>query len=142
VNSDTLRTTFSALAHPARRAILGRLARGEASVGELARPFRMTQPAVSKHLAVLERAGLISRGRNKQWRPCRLHARPLKDAAAWMDHYRRFWEGTLDRLEEFLADVAPVEGEGRERTAPAQAPEPTASRPARRGANGTRRRHS
>jgi DNA-binding transcriptional ArsR family regulator len=100
--ADRLSTTFAALADPTRRAILGRLARGEASVGELAKPFDMTLPAVSKHLKVLERAGLIARGRDKQWRPCRLRAGPLKEVADWVDHYRRFWDESFDQLDEYL----------------------------------------
>ena len=99
---DPLSVTFAALADPTRRAILARLAEGEATVNELAEPFAMTLPAVSKHLKVLERAGLITRGRNAQWRPCTLDARPLRDAAEWMQQYRRFWEGRLDRLDEHL----------------------------------------
>lgn len=99
---DRLSTTFAALADPTRRAILARLALGEASVTELAKPFKMSGPAVSKHLKVLERAGLITRGREAQWRPCRLEAGPLRDAAGWLDHYRRFWDAGFDRLEEYL----------------------------------------
>jgi DNA-binding transcriptional ArsR family regulator len=99
---DPLSVTFAALADPTRRAILARLAEGEATVNELAEPFAMTLPAVSKHLKVLERAGLITRGRNAQWRPCTLDARPLRDAADWMQQYRRFWEDRLDRLDEHL----------------------------------------
>jgi DNA-binding transcriptional ArsR family regulator len=102
VTADRLSTTLSALADPTRRAILARLALGEASVTELAEPFAMSLPAVSKHLKVLERAGLISRGREAQWRPCRLEATPLKDVADWIEFYRRFWEQSLDRLEEYL----------------------------------------
>ena len=94
--------TFSALADPTRRAILARLASGGASVTELAEPFAMTLPAVSKHLKVLQRAGLIERGRERQWRPARLRAEPLKDVAEWVEGYRRFWEETYDRLEEYL----------------------------------------
>ncbi len=105
MTSDHLSATFSALADPTRRAILARLASGEASVSELAEPFAMSMPAVSKHLKVLERAGLIARGREAQWRPCRLAARPLKDAAAWIDHYRRFWEESLDRLDGYLKEL-------------------------------------
>lgn len=100
--SDQLSSTFAALADPTRRAILKRLVTGEASVTELAQPFNMTLPAVSKHLKVLERAGLIERGREAQWRPCRLRAEPLREAAGWIDQYRRFWEEALDRLEEYL----------------------------------------
>ena len=102
---DTLTTTFSALADPTRRAILARLASGEASVTELAEPFEMSMPAISKHLKVLERAGLIARGREAQWRPCRLEAAPLKDVAHWVEDYRRFWEASFDRLEEYLAEL-------------------------------------
>ena len=99
---DRLSTTFAALADPTRRAILARLAAGEASVTELAAPFDMSLPAISKHLKVLERAGLIARGREAQWRPCRLEAGPLKDAAEWLAHYRRFWEQSFDRLDDYL----------------------------------------
>ena len=105
VPSDTLSTTFAALADPTRRAILARLASGEASVNELAAPFDMTLPAVSKHLKVLERAGLIARGRDAQWRPCRLRAGPLKDVDDWVAHYRRFWEQSLDRLDDYLREL-------------------------------------
>jgi len=103
--SDTLSTTFSALADPTRRAILARLASGEASVTELAEPFDMSLPAVSKHLKVLERAGLIARNREAQWRRCRLDASPLRDVSAWVDQYREFWEQRLDRLEAYLAEL-------------------------------------
>jgi DNA-binding transcriptional ArsR family regulator len=99
---DQLSSTFAALADPTRRAILARLALGETSVTELAEPFEMSMPAVSKHLKVLERAGLIARGREAQWRPCRLDAGPLKDAASWIEEYRRFWDQSLDRLEDYL----------------------------------------
>jgi DNA-binding transcriptional ArsR family regulator len=102
---DRLSATFAALADPTRRAILARLAAGEASVTALAEPFDMSLPAVSKHLKVLQRAGLIARGRTAQWRPCRLEAAPLKDAADWLEHYRRFWEQSLDRLEDYLAEL-------------------------------------
>ena len=102
---DRLSATFSALADPTRRAILGRLARGEASVNELAEPFDMSLPGVSKHLKVLERAGLIERGREAQWRPCRLKADRLKDVSDWVEHYRRFWEESFDRLDEYLHDL-------------------------------------
>ena len=102
---DHLSTTYAALADPTRRAILARLAAGEATVGELAEPFAMSLPAVSKHLKVLERAGLIARGRKAQWRPCRLEAGPLKDAAQWLEHYRRFWDDSFDRLDEYLGDL-------------------------------------
>ena len=103
--ADRLSATFAALADPTRRAILARLASGEASVTELARPFAMSLPAVSKHLRVLERAGLITRGREAQWRPCRLAPAPLKDVADWVDHYRRFWAESFDRLDEYLREV-------------------------------------
>ncbi len=102
---DRLDATFSALADPTRRAILARLASGETSVSELAEPFAMSLPAISKHLKVLQRAGLIERGREAQWRPCRLAAAPLKDASDWLEHYRRFWEESLDRLEEYLREL-------------------------------------
>src|SRR5262245_57502834 len=100
--ADRLSTMFAALADPTRRAILARLATGELSVNELAQPFSMSLPAVSKHLKVLESAGLISRGRDAQWRPCRLEARPLKDVSDWVERYRRFWEQSFDRLDEYL----------------------------------------
>ena len=100
--ADRLSATFSALADPTRRAILARLARGETSVTELAKPFAISGPAVSKHLKVLERAGLIARSREAQWRPARLQPGPLKDVAKWVEHYRRFWEERLDRLDEYL----------------------------------------
>ena len=110
---DHLSTTFAALADPTRRAILARLATGEASVTELAEPFEMSLPAVSKHLKVLERAGLIARGRQAQCRPCRLDAVPLKGAADWLEHYRRFWEQSLDRLEHYLRELqTPGEKDG------------------------------
>src|SRR6516164_4812536 len=99
---DQLSSTFAALADPTRRAILGRLALGETSVTELARPFEMSMPAVSKHLKVLERAGLIARSRDAQWRPCRLQADPLKDAFSWIEVYRRFWSAHVDALERYL----------------------------------------
>ena len=103
--ADHLSTTFAALADPTRRAILARLASGERSVTELARPFDMTLPAVSKHLRVLERAGLITRGREAQWRPCRIHAAPLKDVSDWAERYRHIWEERLDRLDKYLKDM-------------------------------------
>lgn len=102
---DTLSTTFAALADPTRRAILARLASGSASVTDLAEPFRISLPAVSKHLKVLERAGLIARAREAQWRPCRLYARPLRDASEWLDHYRAFWTESFDRLDEYLEEM-------------------------------------
>jgi DNA-binding transcriptional ArsR family regulator len=103
--NDQLSTTFAALADPTRRAILGKLTRGEKSVSELAKPFKMTLPAVSKHLKVLERAGLIERSREAQWRPCRLKPRRLKAASEWLDAYRQFWEQSLDRLEAYLKEI-------------------------------------
>ena len=103
--TDTLSTTFAALADPTRRAILARLASGECSVTELAEPFEMSMPAVSKHLRVLERAGLIARGRDAQWRPCRLEAAPLKEVADWAERYRALWEGRLDRLAIYLQEL-------------------------------------
>jgi len=99
---DHLSATFGALADPTRRAILARLTRGESSVNDLARPFAMSLPAISKHLKVLEKAGLIARGREAQWRPCRLKASPLREASAWIDDYRRFWEESFDRLDDYL----------------------------------------
>ncbi len=102
---DRLSATFSALADPTRRAILARLALGETSVTELAAPFEMSMPAVSKHLKVLERAGLISRGREAQWRPCRIEAAALKDVDEWLERYRAFWEASFDRLDEYLREV-------------------------------------
>lgn len=103
--TDQLSLIFAALADPTRRAILARLAQGEASVTELAAPFDVSQPAISKHLRVLERAGLIERGRQAQWRPRRLTATPLRDAADWVGQYRPHWEERFDRLDEFLRDV-------------------------------------
>jgi DNA-binding transcriptional ArsR family regulator len=112
---DRLSTTFAALADPTRRAILARLALGETSVTELAEPFEMSLPAVSKHLKVLERAGLIVRSREAQWRPCRLEAGPLKDAAGWLEHYRRFWETSFDRLDDYLKELQTREKKPRKR---------------------------
>lgn len=102
---DHLSRTFSALADPTRRAILARLISGETSVTELAEPFEMSLPAISKHLKVLERAGLIVRGREAQWRPCKLEARPLKGASDWLERYRIFWEQSLDRLEGYIKEL-------------------------------------
>jgi DNA-binding transcriptional ArsR family regulator len=101
---DRLSSTFAALADPTRRAILARLISGEASVTQLAEPFEMSMPAISKHLKVLERAGLIARSREAQWRPCRLDANPLKDVADWVAHYRRFWTESFDRLDDYLRE--------------------------------------
>ena len=103
--SERLNLAFGALADPTRRAILSRLASGEASVSDLAKPFRMTLPAVSKHLKVLQRAGLVTQGREAQWRPCRLEAAPLKEVADWVERYRVYWEQSFDNLEEYLAKV-------------------------------------
>ena len=115
--SDRLDTTFAALADPTRRAILGRLARGETSVTELAEPFDMSLPAISKHLKVLERSGLIARGRTAQWRPCRLQAAPLKEAADWVGQYRRYWEESFDRLNDYLQQLQTKEkNRGRKET--------------------------
>jgi DNA-binding transcriptional ArsR family regulator len=102
---DPLSATFAALADPTRRAILARLATGEATVTELAEPFTVSMPAISKHLKVLERAGLITRGRSAQWRPCRLDAAPLADIAEWVQRYREFWDGSFDRLDEHLRAI-------------------------------------
>jgi DNA-binding transcriptional ArsR family regulator len=104
-HAEQLDATFSALSDPTRRAILTRLTAGEASVLELARPFKMSLPAVSKHLKVLQRAGLIARIRKAQWRPCRLRAGPLKDVSDWVEHYRRFWDQSFDRLDDYLRDL-------------------------------------
>jgi DNA-binding transcriptional ArsR family regulator len=103
--TDRLSTTFAALADPTRRAILARLASGETSVTELAEPFEMSLPAISKHLKVLEKAGLIARGRDAQWRPCRLEPEALQDVDAWLDRYRHFWAANLDRLADYLDDL-------------------------------------
>jgi DNA-binding transcriptional ArsR family regulator len=100
--TDQLSLTLSALADPTRRGILAQLSQGEATVGELAEPYDMSLAAVSKHLKVLERAGLISRGKEAQWRPCRLEAEPLRELAGWVENYRRFWDQSLDRLEDYL----------------------------------------
>jgi len=105
MSSDALSSTFAALADPTRRAILARVAAGESSVGELAEPFDMSLPAVSKHLKVLERAGLIVRGRDAQRRPCRLKAQPLKEASRWIEEYRNHWEQQLDRLDDYLQEL-------------------------------------
>ena len=115
--TDQLSAVFGALADPTRRAILVRLAEGDATVNELAEPFAMTLPAVSKHLKVLERAGLISRGREAQWRPCRLRAQPLKDVSDWVEQYRRRWEESLDRLGDYLDELqGRKKRHGRDRT--------------------------
>jgi len=110
--ADRLSETFAALADPTRRAILARLALGETSVTDLAEPFEMSLPAVSKHLKVLERAGLIARGREAQWRPCRLEPGPLKEVDDWVEHYRKFWEQSFDRLDEYLRVLQAKEKKG------------------------------
>jgi DNA-binding transcriptional ArsR family regulator len=112
--NDRLSETFGALADPTRRAILARLASGEASVTELAEPFAMSMPAISKHLKVLERAGLIVRGREAQWRPCRLQAAPLQDVAGWVEHYRRYWEESFDRLDAYLQELKKQDSKNRD----------------------------
>ena len=109
LSPDPLSSTFAALADPTRRAILAKLSSGEASVTELAEPFKMSLPAVSKHLKVLERAGLIARSREAQWRPCQLEAGPLKTVADWIEHYRRFWSGSFDRLDDYLHELTTKE---------------------------------
>ena len=114
---DPLSATFSALADPTRRAILARLALGETSVTELAAPFEMSMPAVSKHLKVLERAGLITRGREAQWRPCRIEPTALKDVDDWLERYRSFWEASLDRLDEYLKELQAKDRKAKEKPA-------------------------
>ncbi|AVH64978.1 transcriptional regulator [Nostoc sp. 'Peltigera membranacea cyanobiont' 213] len=111
MSTDQLSVTFAALADPTRRAILAHLTKGEASVTELAKPFEMSLPAISKHLKVLERAGLIVRGREAQWRPCQIKAQPLKDAVDWIEQYRQFWEQRLDRLDDYLHELQTQEKE-------------------------------
>ena len=115
MSTDQLSVTFAALADPTRRAILARLASGECSVTELAEPFEMSMPAVSKHLRVLERAGLIARRRQAQWRPCRIEARPLKEVAAWAEQYRDMWEARLDRLDAYVQKLNAKEGKNHAR---------------------------
>jgi DNA-binding transcriptional ArsR family regulator len=105
MSTDALSTTFFALADPTRRAILTRLSRGETSVKELIRPFRISGPAVTKHLKILERSGLISRSRHAQWRPCKIEAAPLQEVAAWVEYYRAHWEGSFDRLDDYLREM-------------------------------------
>lgn len=119
--TDQLSRTFGALSDPTRRAILNRLATGEATVTELAEPFQMSLPAVSKHLKVLERAGLITRGREAQWRPARLQPEPLKEASNWLDEYRQFWDESFDRLDEYLAELQ--QAQQREQTPEGQEPD-------------------
>jgi DNA-binding transcriptional ArsR family regulator len=137
MSTEALNATFSALADPTRRAILSRLASGEASVTELAEPFEMSLPAISKHLKVLERAGLIARGREAQWRPCRLEAAPLKAATDWLLSYQSFWKGSLDALESYLGETSGLgaAAAGIDTTRPRgkkRAPEKRAGAPARR----------
>lgn len=116
---DPLSATFSALSDPTRRAILARLAQGDATVGELSAPFQMSLPAVSKHLKVLERAGLIRRGRDAQWRPCQLSATPLRDAASYLESYRQFWSESFDRLTDYLLlDSEPTPNPGKKHGKP------------------------
>ncbi|MEH2379453.1 MAG: metalloregulator ArsR/SmtB family transcription factor [Nostoc sp.] len=105
MSNEQLSLTFAALADPTRRAILAHLAKGEASVSELAKPFKMSLPAISKHIKVLERAGLIVRGREAQWRPCQIQAQPLKEAADWIEQYRQLWEQRLDQLDDYLHEL-------------------------------------
>ncbi|RCJ32625.1 transcriptional regulator [Nostoc punctiforme NIES-2108] len=105
MSNEQLSLTFAALADPTRRAILAHLSKGEASVSELAKPFKMSLPAISKHLKVLERAGLIVRGREAQWRPCQIQAQPLKEAADWIEQYRQLWEQRLDQLDDYLQEL-------------------------------------
>jgi DNA-binding transcriptional ArsR family regulator len=114
IQPDPLSTTFAALADPTRRAILARLARGEATVTELASPFDLSLPAISKHLKVLQRAGLVEQGRQAQWRPCRLTPEPLRDVAEWVDQYRRQWEERLDRLDAYLRELQSAEHSDRQ----------------------------
>ena len=118
---------FGALADPTRRAILARLARGDATVNEIVARFELSQPAISKHLKVLEGAGLITRGRDAQWRPCKLEAGPLKDAASWIENYRKFWEASLDRLEDYLNRLQsePAEQPAKPKTPKTKAPKST-----------------
>lgn len=130
--SESLDATFAALADPTRRAILARLARGEASVTELASPFDMSQPAISKHLKVLERAGLISRGRDAQRRPCRLEAKALADADAWIEEYRKHWEANFQRLDALLDDMKARERRGPAATRTGKPKRSTRTRGARR----------
>jgi DNA-binding transcriptional ArsR family regulator len=115
MTSDSLNFTFAALADPTRRAILTRLSQGELSVTELAEPFQMSLPAVSKHLKVLEHAGLITRGRSAQWRPCQLQAAPLKEVADWVEEYRHFWTESFDRLDDYLKELQAKEGKKKEK---------------------------
>jgi DNA-binding transcriptional ArsR family regulator len=118
IATDSLSAVFSALADPSRREILGQLSRGIASVTDLARPHKMSLPAVSKHLRVLERSGLIERGRRAQWRPCRIHAKPLKEAVDWIGQYREHWEQSFQRLDELLEEMKAAEAKTSQKTKP------------------------
>ena len=120
---DQLSTTFAAIADPTRRAILTRLSKGEAAVKDLAKPFDMTLPAISKHLKVLEKAGLIERSRDAQLRPCKLRAKPLKDAASWIERYRELWEESFDRLDDYLKELQ-SEPDAKQPTSPSKKPSP------------------
>ncbi|MBV9865290.1 MAG: winged helix-turn-helix transcriptional regulator [Abitibacteriaceae bacterium] len=115
MSADQISVTFAALADPTRRAILERLAMGEAPVKELSVPFEMSQPAITKHLKVLEHAGLISRSREAQWRPCKLEAKPLQDASAWIEQYRQFWDESFDRLDDYLKELQSEEATSKEK---------------------------
>ena len=137
MTSDRLSVTFSALADPTRRAILARLISGDASVTELAEPFRMSMPAVSKHLKVLERAGLIARSREAQWRPCQLNAGPLKEVADWTEHYRKFFEQSFDRLEIYLRGLNERESKAKDLT---QGKEQREAENAEKSKHGSKRR--
>ncbi len=110
---DNLSVTLAALADPTRRAILARLSQGEATVNEIAKPFDISLPSISRHLKVLEGAGLISRGREAQWRPCKLEAVPLKQVAGWLETYRKFWEGSFDRMEAYLKEITDTQAKGK-----------------------------
>lgn len=123
MSPDRLSLTFSALADPTRRAIIARLSRGETTVNELAEPFAMSLPAISKHLKVLERTGLIERSRTAQWRPCKLQAAPLKEAVDWLEYYRQFWEQSFDRLEVYLKELQAKEGGAAPSTEPNPGPQ-------------------
>lgn len=112
-STDTLSLTLSALADPTRRAILARLSQGDATVNELAEPFAISLPAISRHLKVLESAGLITRGREAQWRPCRLEAAPLKQVDGWLERYRKFWEGSFDRMDVYLKQIQKAQTKGK-----------------------------
>jgi DNA-binding transcriptional ArsR family regulator len=112
---DALSVTLSALADPTRRAILARLSRGAATVNEIAEPFDISLPSISRHLKVLEGAGLISRGREAQWRPCRLEAAPLKQVDGWLGKYRKFWEGSFDRMDAYVKEITKIQAKGKKR---------------------------